>query len=58
MLGRVSFVWQIFVTWRYKKRAGEFNKGIFENLKKKIAISRGKKKLEVVRTRQDSKKIY
>jgi hypothetical protein len=37
------FLWQIFATWRQKKRAGESNKWIFENFLKKIAISREKK---------------
>jgi len=31
--------WRILATWRQKKGAGESNKGIFEILKKKIAIS-------------------
>jgi len=36
-----------------KKRAGESNKGIFENFKRKFAISWGKKKkLKVARFRQ------
>jgi hypothetical protein len=37
------FLWRIFATWRQRKRAGESNKGIFENFFKTFAISPEKK---------------